>query len=167
MLGRRRGNSEEDVDVDMVPVMNMFLVLIPFLLMSASFIQLKVINTSVPVQANSTSGPLEKKAIKLTVIAEIKKVSIQMSTISDDLEGEVLDKWSARLDNQKDGQYPLTQVAAYLLKIKDLYPESDTLIIIPDENIMYDTIIQVMDAARFSQKNVPLFPSVVLSGKVG
>jgi len=58
-------------------------------------------------------------------------------------------------------------VAAYLLKIKAIYPESDTLIVIPDESIMYDTIIQVMDVARFSQKDVPLFPSVVLSGKVG
>jgi len=166
-LGRRRKSSEEDVDIDMVPVMNMFLVLIPFLLMSASFLHLKVINTSVPVQAESISERPEKRTVKLTVIAEIKKKSIHMSTISDDLESEVLEKWTARLDNEKEGEYPLTKVAAYLLKIKAIYPESDTLIVIPDESIMYDTIIQVMDVARFSQKDVPLFPSVVLSGKVG
>ena len=40
-LTRRKAKTEEEVEVNMVPIMNMFLVLIPFLLMSASFLAFK------------------------------------------------------------------------------------------------------------------------------
>jgi hypothetical protein len=40
------------------------------------------------------------------------------------------------------------------------------VIIIPDNSIIYDTIIQAMDVARFS-KDGQLFPNVVISGKIG
>ena len=52
-LGRRRRAQEEDPDIDILPVMNMFMVLIPFLLMSASFFHIQAINTSVPVHADT------------------------------------------------------------------------------------------------------------------
>ncbi len=170
-IGRRRLNSSEDIDVDMVPIMNMFLVLIPFLLMSASFFEMKAINTSVPVQAENTSAGLVTKApkdIKVTVIVQIGQKGFDISAISDYAEYEDLIKLEARIAKVGKGEYPLDQMAAYLQKIKDIYPSSDTIIIIPDGSVVYETIIQAMDTARYSGSgDIPLFPNVVLSGKVG
>jgi hypothetical protein len=56
-------------------------------------------------------------------------------------------------------------MVARLEGIKSLYPSSDTLILMPSETVLYDTIIQTMDAARNSGET-PLFPNVVLSAKV-
>ena len=165
-LGRSRRNASEDVDIDLVPIMNMFLVLIPFLLMSACFFHLKVINTSVPVLSGGGGDALKEKELKVTVIVEIGKNSIHLSAVSDSVPQKRLDRWSTEISKDEDNKYPLDKVARSLERIKQGYPASNTLIIIPDENVIYDTIIQTMDVARYS-KDILLFPNVVLSGKVG
>ena len=167
-IGRRRIKPAEDVELDMVPIMNMFLVLIPFLLLSASFFQMKAINTSVPVQAevDASMSPEKEKDIKVTVVVQIGKNGIDLSLISDLAEYEELMKWDTKIDKVNQDEYPLNQMAMYLQKIKETYPASDTLIIIPDGNVIYETIIQTMDVSRHLN-DIPLFPNVVLSGKVG
>lgn len=163
-IGRPRSKSAEEIDVDMVPIMNMFLVLIPFLLMSASFLHMKAINTSVPVLAGDHNSAND---IKVTVVVEIGKNSIDLSIIPDSQGYEELSKWGTRIPKREQEYYPLNKMAVYLQKIKEAYPVSDTLIIIPDESVIYETIIQTMDVARYSSEDIPLFPNVVLSGKVG
>ena len=74
-LRKRKTFAIEDTDVDMVPIMNMFLALVPFLLMSASFLHIKTIKTSAPVlstSCNSMTVSAEKES-KGIVIAELKK----------------------------------------------------------------------------------------------
>ncbi len=165
-LGRHRAPTEQQTDIDMVPVMNMFLVLIPFLLMSVSFFHIKAINTSVPVLAQSKAAGHEQIREKVTAIVEIEPTAFHVSAISDSVGAEELDKWARRIGKNDKQKYPLNQLVAELNKMKARYPASDTLIIIPDESIIYDTIIQAMDVARY-YKNDSLFPNVVLSGKVG
>lgn len=165
---RRRKNSDDDVELDMVPIMNMFLVLIPFLLLSASFFHLKAINTSVPVlsDASGSSTSAKNTDIKLTVIVEIKEKGIKLSTMSDSADEDVLSSLDREILKKRGNAYPLDQLAVYLEEIKTQYPKSDTVIIIPHGTVVYDTIIQAMDIARYSREN-PLFPKVIISGKVG
>jgi len=165
-LGRHRATTEQQTDIDMVPVMNMFLVLIPFLLMSVSFFHIKAINTSVPVLAQGKNSGHEQITEKVTAIVEIEPVGFHVSAISDSVEPEELDKWDARMPKDAEEAYPMDQLVAQLNKLKVSYPASDTLIIIPDESILYNTIIQAMDVARYYHDD-SLFPNVVLSGKVG
>ncbi len=168
----RRRKAEEDTDLDMVPIMNMFLVLIPFLLMSASFFHLKAINTSVPVLSAPATNDMsdeEKKTvpdIKLTVIVELKEKGIHLSVLSDAVDEGVLNSLSAEIPKKRGTAYPLDKLLISLENIKKQYPKSDTIIIIPQDTVVYDTIIQTMDIARYSNET-PLFPKVVLSGKVG
>ena len=165
-LGRNRATAGEQTDVDMVPVMNMFLVLIPFLLMSVSFFHIKAINTSVPVLSQTQKVGDKPISEKVTAIVEIEPNGFHVSAISDSVAYEDLDKWDARVARKEQAKYPLDRLVAQLTKLKLRYPASDTLIIIPDGSVIYDTIIQAMDAARYYNNN-PLFPNVVLSGKVG
>ncbi len=168
-LRRRTKGIGEDIDLDLVPIMNMFLVLIPFLLLSASFFQIKAINTSIPVMANSDGGLSEettKKSIKVTVIVELEKTQILLSAMSDDLRYDDLVKIDSSIKVENSDKYPMDKLAIKLKEIKDTYPDSDTLILVPDENILYATIIQTMDTAR-NANDIVMFPNVVLSGKVG
>jgi len=165
-LGQHRATTEQQTDIDMVPVMNMFLVLIPFLLMSVSFFHIKAINTSVLVLAQGKDAGHVQIHEKVTAIVEIEPEGFHVSAISDSVRPEDLDKWDTRMAREDEAEYPLDQLVAELNKMKVRYPTSDTLIIIPDESIIYDTIIQAMDVARY-YKDDSLFPNVVLSGKVG
>ncbi len=165
-IRNKRYRCEEDTDINMVPIMNMFLVLIPFLLMSASFFQLKVINTSVPTLSESSVGVSEENNIKVTAVVEIRKDDIQISILSDEIEYDEFEKWKSEFRKTDKNNYPLDHMSNWLQKIKEKYPKSDTMVVIPEENVVYDTIILTMDAGRFYNDS-PLFPNVVLSGKVG
>lgn len=169
-LSRRRRVEEEEIELDMVPIMNMFLVLIPFLLLSASFFHIKAINTSVPV-LSSTETSLDptvpqKSQVKVTVIVELKENAIVITAMSDELKYEELVKLEADIPVSNAQEYPMGDLAAQLRYIKDTYPKSDTLILVPASTVVYGTIIETMDMAR-SAESTEMFPNVVLSGKVG
>ncbi len=167
--GNRRRSADLDVDIDMVPVMNMFLVLIPFLLISSSFLHLKAINTSVPVIASTASvnqKEIKKPEIKLTAVVEIELQSIKLTVISEALSEDKLKFFEKKLMKDSQGKYPLLDLSAALQRLKADYPKSDTVILIPNQKTKYNTIVHAMDAAR-NLGNKPLFKHVVLSGKVG
>ena len=165
-LRARRSGPHQDVDIDMVPIMNMFLVLIPFLLISANFLHLKAINTSVPVLAEPGDRAPEPEGVKVTVVVRLEKGGIRLSALSEGLGPRELEALGGRLPLGRAGAYPLGDLAERLRAIKARYPRSDTLILVPHDGALYETIIQTMDAARRSGDD-PLFPNVVLSGKVG
>ncbi|KPA09717.1 Biopolymer transport protein ExbD/TolR [Candidatus Magnetomorum sp. HK-1] len=163
---KRRQKTTEDTEIDMVPVMNMFLVLIPFLLSSASFFDINAIHTSVPVSQNQEQAAIQEKDTPKTIIPviEVRDNGIVMYALSDEIDAEVLNKWD--ISFLKQGEiYPLAEMIPYLEDMKTSFPKSDTLLIIPDENITYETIIHTMDIARNSADK-KLFPNVVLSEKI-
>jgi biopolymer transport protein ExbD len=161
----RRG-SDDDPELNMIPIMNIFLVIIPFLLTSVSFFHIKAISTSVPVLADSSNSTDRQPAVKLTVIVEMQPAELRLSAISEELSSEVLKEFDHRLTLKAAGIYPLKGLNEYLQSLKNLYPASDTLILIPDNTVIYESIIQAMDAARNVNES-PLFPNVVLSGSLG
>jgi biopolymer transport protein ExbD len=168
MLGSRHNRKrldEEEADIDVTPVMNVFLVIVLLLLISFSFFNLKAINTSVPVLANSEVVAAPGSDIRLTVIVELEEKGIRLAALSDDADAETLKRLGTYFSKENAQNYPLDKLSSYLQTLKTKYPKSDTVIIIPEGSIVYDTIIQTMDVARYS-KNVQLFPHVVISGKV-
>jgi hypothetical protein len=169
LTSRRRGKDEQDTDLDMVPIMNMFLVLIPFLLMSASFLHLNGINASVPVQAERTSDSKDEPAVVVTLVVEIRGSGFHISALSDALGAGELGKLGAEIPVADGGEYPFGAMSDHLASVKIRYPASNTMLVIPEPAVLYETIIQTMDAARYTgaEEPQPLFPNVVLSGKVG
>jgi biopolymer transport protein ExbD len=168
-LGRIRRSREEEPDVNLIPIMNMFMVLIPFLLMSASFFQIKAINTSLPVHADTPSKtepePQDKK-VKITVVLEIKEDQLRISTLSDTPNDLAESTRQTVIPRQPGSDISAAMLAAHLKKLKSGFPDSDTMILIPDDNISYREIIRAMDCAR-SLDSEQLFPNVVLSGSLG
>ena len=163
---KNRKNAEDDSELNMIPIMNIFLVIIPFLLTSVSFFHIKAISTSVPVMADSSPDTATRETVKLTVIVEMRRTDLRLSAISDELSPEVLQDYDQLLKRSPDGSYPLGQLNQYLQTLKGIYPASDTLLLVPDNTVIYESIIQAMDAARSVNDN-PLFPNVVLSGSLG
>ena len=166
-LGRVRPKSEEDTELNMVPIMNMFMVLIPFLLMSASFYQIKAINTSVPVHADTqTDEAVTKVNEKITVVLELKEEEIRISGLSDTPNDLLLSELETVISRQPDSHASIEELVDFLKALKSRYPGSDTMILIPDDAISYREIIQAMDCAR-SFETETLFPNIVLSGSLG
>ena len=60
----------------------------------------------------------------------------------------------------------VAELVDHLKKLKARYPTSDTMILIPDDEVSYREIIRAMDCAR-ADESEKLFPNVVLSGSLG
>ena len=92
-FNRLKKSREEDTELNIVPIMNMFMVLIPFLLMSASFFHIKAINTSIPIHSDANQSEnknLNQEVHKLTVILELKEDQVKLSALSETLSPEIL-----------------------------------------------------------------------------
>ena len=129
IIGRIRRMSEEDTDLDMVPIMNLFMVLIPFLLISASFLHIKAINTSIPVHsAGKTDGTRPMPETKVTAIVSLYKDQIQLSAMCESLPQKTLSEFETTVKKDVNIEEAQTEIIAVLRKIKTKYPASDTQI---------------------------------------
>lgn len=167
-LGRRkRTGGDLDCEIDMVPIMNMFLVLIPFLLASSSFLNLKAINTSVPVMAETSASAAEenKSDIKITATLKLEVNNIRLEATSSELSEAKLKSMDAVINKDTKGEYKYAELSAALAKIKRTYPKSDMLILVPSDDVLYDAIVKTMDVSR-TLDGEKLFPNVVVSGQV-
>ncbi len=137
------------VALNMVPIMNLFLAMIPFLLMCAAFFQVSVINASVPALSDGTdaAGDEPKKELKkVTVNLQIGQDGFSLSAMGDQ-SPEELQKIGGKIP-KKAKEYDFEKLAERMKAIHDKYNKSDTVIILPAKDILYDTIVKAMDASR-------------------
>ncbi|MFQ5865065.1 MAG: ExbD/TolR family protein [bacterium] len=146
-LGRERRNQQEDLNI--TPVMNIFLILVPFLLLTAVFVRIAVIEFSLP-SANKKSeiaGAKPGKAI-VTILAinekgfELKTHGVRFPIIL-----------------KKQDNFDFQTLVARLKQVKQLHNDTEDIIIAPQASIKYDTIIKVMDRCRENG-----FPNISISG---
>jgi biopolymer transport protein ExbD len=156
-----------EADINLIPIMNLFVALIPFLLMSAAFFQLSIVNASVPTVAEDDTI-IGVDRIKVNMTVQVKPSGLKLTGGNEALTVQEMRRLRRWLPKTK-GEYPYKRFSRFLLKVKKRYRRSDTLILIPDDNNSFDEIVQLMDAARnYEEKGieVDLFTNVVLSSKV-
>lgn len=148
-LNGKNGRHRNGDDVNITPVMNLFLVLVPFLLLTTEFVRIAVLELSLPSQ-NQSSGPqqLSNKSHILILLAidesgfEIKAPNMPFEKIP-----------------RKARKFQFKVLARDLQKIKARYADTEEITIQPEETILYDTIIDVMDTCRDNG-----FPNISVSG---
>lgn len=146
MFEEWRQARQETEDLNLIPVMNLFMVLIPFLLMGAAFFHVAVIPTSTP---SHTPGESDVPKTPTTVSASlvIKPDRFTLSFSSTNLTPEQIDDLS-REWMIEDGKLPTEELHDYLITIKKKYPESTTLVVLPHSKLAYQQLVQVLDRTR-------------------
>ena len=164
--------AKEEVEVNLIPVMNLFVTLIPFLLLAAAFYHIGVIATSLPSQTDEASDiAADRKSVTVNLLVE--PTNIQVSASNAVLDEETLNELAVTIPNTPKG-FDVETLGKALREIKLRYENSDTVIVLPTDDIEYQDIVHILDASRemifnkgtSDQVKVPLFPVVVLSRKV-
>ena len=109
----------------------------------------------------------------VTVTLQVNADEVHISAQSTVLDEETLASLSMAIPKTAEG-YDLDLVSLALYQIKQMYEESDTVILLAGEGVVYRDIILVLDATRERVLNedtrdevrVPLFPVVVLSRRI-
>ncbi len=151
MASRR---ESEGGALDLVPIMNLVTILIPFLLMSTHFVGLSIVDVTMPAIGPDEieEEPVERLSLKILITEDGYTVASDSQEIGED--GEL----SVQLtEGGTDALHDL------LADIKRDWPDEDMVVLVPDPDTSYDLIIRTMDAAR-SVDNEDLFPNVIIAG---
>jgi biopolymer transport protein ExbD len=109
-------------------------VLVPFLLITAVFSRMTIIELNLP-SAASGAAPSEI-GFRPEVIVRQEGIEITNGT---QIIAAIL---------KVEGEYDLKKLSDYMLELKREYPEVDDISVLLEPQIPYDYLIQVMDATR-------------------
>ena len=132
----RRARSPEPLELNITAFMNLMVILVPFLLITAVFTHLTVLDINLPT-ASESSAANNKKTFEVQVI-----IGEKFFIVSDN-NGRVIKK----IDTFKTGGH-FKILNKVLQQVKYQYPDKTNITILSPANSDYDTLISTMDAVR-------------------
>jgi biopolymer transport protein ExbD len=124
---------KKPAELMLVPMIDIFTVLVTFLLMTAVFSRIAIVELDLP---SAAAGPATKPAFRLEVI--VRKEGFELSN----------GKEVIAAIPKVDGAYDLKTLSEHVYALKQDYPEQDDASVLLEPKIAYDDLIQAMDAVR-------------------
>ena len=131
--------SRDPAELDMSTFLNLMVVLVPFLLITAVFSRLAVLELNLP---GSSSEPVEQQDQTFQLEIIVRQDKIEVGDRNQGLLG---------IYPNTDTGYDYTALAEKLSQLKERYPTKTDASILLEQDISYDTIVQVMDTVRVMQ----------------
>ena len=150
----RRNRQRETAELNITAFMNLMVVLVPFLLITAVFSRMAVLELNLP--GENSAPPDKQVSLELEIIVRGSRI-------------EVGDRTSGRaaVFANKDGEYDLEALGDYLQQVKNRYPDKLDVTLLLEPDISYDSLVQVMDTVRVVQQlqeekivHAELFPDI-------
>lgn len=126
-------------------------VLVPFLLITAVFSRITVLELSLPTGEGSSSNQKQELSIEVIVrqkgleIGNGKQVLARFPLLKEEDVNTFVDE-EGNHDISK--LYDLKTLSDYLVKIKSKYPDKNDAVVLMESDIEYRVLISVMDAVR-------------------
>ena len=132
-----RRKDKEVPELDITTFLNLMVVLIPFLLISAVFSRITILELDVPTGGG---GAQDKPKLVLEVI--VRKKGIEISN------GKGVVASMAKVEDK----YDIPALSNYLQKIKIKYPDKSDAVVLMESELEYEYLVKVMDAVRSAEK---------------
>lgn len=172
----RRKSHNESAELPLVPILDTMVTLIGFLLFTTSF--LGIVSIESPLPQSSTEEVQEK----------LKEKPLQLTVTLRDADTEI---WSPfgkitpkEIQNTKQGDPDIKAVHEALIEIKKQFPKELSVVLVPNKDSPYDTLVALMDSIRSIEPTDPpiyiknettgneeqiksLFPKVIFGNLLG
>jgi biopolymer transport protein ExbD len=123
----------------MTTFLNLMVVLVPFLLITAVFSRITIVELSLPSAAGGAAAPQEP-SFRVEVI--VRDTGLEISN------GAMV---IARIPKAED-EYDLDKLSQLVLSLKRDYPDENDASVLLEPDIEYDHLIQVMDVVRSMER---------------
>lgn len=138
-VSRVRRHKAEIPELNITTFLNLMVILIPFLLISAVFSQMTILELNLPPSSKQNPDDQKKKKdINFELIVRHNEM-----IVADTLGGVI-----KTFKKSSDGSYDMKSLSDLLVKIKDKFPKKETITILLEPNIPYDILVQAMDTVR-------------------
>ncbi len=151
----RRKHVQETVELNITAFLNLMVILVPFLLITAVFSRVTVLELNLPSK-NAVARQTEKIKLQLELVIRTDRFEVRDSNLG-------LIKSIKR--NQAETNWKT--FSDVLLEIKTRFPDEQNITLLLEPKINYKTLIQVMDRVRsvdvvqFTDvETVELFPNI-------
>ena len=128
---RTKGTAHE---IDVTTFLNLMVVLVPFLLITAVFSRLTIIELNLPSSAGGPSN--NENSFRVEVIVRDAGMEITNGTAM-----------IASIPKKND-EYDFQTLSDFMVELKREYPDHDSASVLMEARIPYDYLIQVMDIVR-------------------
>ena len=123
-------------ELNITAFMNLMVVLVPFLLMTAVFSHITILDLNLPPPGSESDQPKKPPfELRLTIRSN-------MLVLSDNQRGLI------KRIPQKNKAHNFTLLKQTLKQIKARFPDKTALTILAEQSTRYDDLIQAMDASR-------------------
>lgn len=152
-MARRFSKSAEkgemDFELNLASIIDCFTVLITYLLVSASFISLGVLDVTVAVPAQAQETTPNNDPPRLIVTIELATGdSLMLRTAGAEVKDYPIPA--------KNGTWDFVQMTTYLSELKTRFPKLDSAMVSADDKIQYKEIVKTVQATRATIPNVAL-----------
>ena len=139
-MRRRTRRQYVSPELDITAFMNLMVILVPFLLITAVFSRITVLDMALPAAGENNQDTAKKFHLEIIVRENriiVQEAASQLSTII----------------KKKNGQFDYLLITQALVKIKETEPNEDSATILAESEVEYDVLVQVMDHTRMYQTN--------------
>ncbi len=133
---RVRRAHRETPELNITAFMNLMVVLVPFLLISAVFSQLTILELNLPPDTKANQKN-QKKVRNFEVIVRKDRLVVA------DTIGGIL-----KTINMVDGKHDYATLSDFLTQLKSKFPKKQNISILLEPNIDYELLIKTMDTVR-------------------
>ena len=151
-LKRKLADSEyKDVELNIMPFIDVFSILNTFLLFSAVFLAMGIIKVQVPFFTNKEAPPTAKRSLEIKV--DIEKSVVTLIT-SYNLPPRDEKKYSYTNDEQG-----LDNLHRKLVELRQLEPQTDIVTVFCEDYVTYEQLTTVLDAIKLKKEGDPIIRS--------
>jgi len=126
--------SKETYDIDVTTFLNLMVVLLPFLLITAVFSRMTIVELNLPSSSGGPSSHEDNFRIEVIVREEGIEISNGSSIIAS--------------VPKKNDEFDLETLSDFMIELKRDYPNQDAASVLMEPRIPYDYLIRVMDVVR-------------------
>ena len=153
----RKRRQEPDTDINITAFMNLMVILVPFLLITAVFSRITILDLNLPAEGGVSEQQVQKPTLQLEVIARADRIEI----------GDRTNGLLKAVDIKEDGSH-LHEISELLQQIKARHPDKQDISLLLEADTAYEKIVDMMDTLRVAlvdrngRKNVraELFPII-------
>jgi len=130
----KRRTKQPAYEIDVTTFLNLMVVLVPFLLITAVFSRLTIVELNLP---SSSGGPASNEdGFRVEVV--VREAGIEITN----------GKSVIAAIPKKDDDFDLETLSDFMVELKTEYPNHDAASVLMEARIPYDYLIQVMDVVR-------------------
>jgi biopolymer transport protein ExbD len=130
----KRRTKQPAYEIDVTTFLNLMVVLIPFLLITAVFSQLTIVELNLPSAAGGP--PSDQEGFTPEII--VREAGIEITN------GKQI---IATIPNIEE-DFDLNTLSDYMVELKQTYPQQEAASVLMEAQIPYDYLIQVMDIVK-------------------